>query len=99
MCTSMSCSAWTFTSGRWRSTWLGRSPSTASNSACATGIRSGCATHVPSKPSPASRFLSAATFSNACAVTSGSRRLGMKALMPPIAKAPRLWHVFTSSSV
>ena len=26
-------------------------------------------------------------------VTSGSRRFGMKALMPPIAKAPRLWHV------
>jgi hypothetical protein len=29
----------------------------------------------------------------------GSRRFGMNALMPPIACAPRLWHVCTSSSV
>ena len=65
MCTSSRSDAVTSTSSRCRSTWLGRSPSTASNSAIAVGIRSGCATHVPSKPSPASRFLSAATFSNA----------------------------------
>ena len=35
----------------------------------------------------------------ATAFTSGSRRDGMKAAMPPIACAPRRWHVFTSSSV
>ena len=55
----------TETSSRCRSTWFGRSPSTASNSAVATGTESGCATHVPSKPSPASRRLSAPTRSTA----------------------------------
>ena len=39
------------------------------------------------------------TFAKAFSVTSGSRRLGMKALIPPIAWAPRLWQVRTSSSV
>ena len=54
---------------------------------------------MPSKPSPASRVLSSRTLASAASVTSGSRRLGMKAAMPPIAKAPRRWQVFTSSSV
>ena len=35
----------------------------------------------------------------ALALTSGSRRLGMNAAMPPIACAPRRWQVLTSSSV
>ena len=58
----------------------------------------GCATHEPSKPSPASRDLSACTLSKAPLLTSGSL-LGMNAAMPPIANAPRLWQVRTSSSV
>src|SRR5213080_4967716 len=65
----------------------------------ATGTRSGWATHVPSKPSPDSRSLSSVTFASATRLTSGSRRDGMNAAMPPIACAPRRWHVFTSSSV
>ena len=32
-------------------------------------------------------------------MTSGSRRLGMNAAIPPIACAPRWWQVDTSSSV
>ena len=55
--TSSSSPSDTATSSRWRSTWFGRSPSTASNSAIATCTESGCATHVPSKPAPASRSL------------------------------------------
>ena len=55
----------------------------------AVGTRSGCATQVPSKPSPASRCLSSRTFASAISFTSGSRRLGMNAAMPPIAYAPR----------
>ncbi len=95
-----SSSCWpTRTSSRCRATWFGASPSTASNSVRATSMRSGCATHVPSNPSVASRRLSARTCSNARSVTSGRRRSGMNALMPPIACAPRRWHVCTSSSV
>ena len=48
---------------------------------------------------PASRSLSSRTFASATAFTSGSRREGMNAAMPPIACAPRAWQVFTSSSV
>ncbi|MGX1273158.1 hypothetical protein RKD18_006352 [Streptomyces phaeoluteigriseus] len=65
----------------------------------AIGTRSGWATQEPSKPSPASRSLSARTFSKATLLTSASRREGMKAAMPPMAWAPRLWHVRTRSSV
>ena len=54
---------------------------------------------MPSKPSPASRDLSSRTFASAISVTSGSRRFGMNAAIPPIANAPRLWQVLTSSSV
>jgi hypothetical protein len=96
---SSSCSALTFTSLRRRSTWLGRSPSTSSNCFIASSTESGCATQVPSKPSPASRDLSARIFSLTCSFCSGSLRLGMNAAMPPIACAPRLWQVLTSSSV
>ena len=88
----------TSTSSRSTSSWLGRSPSTRSKISIATGTRSGCATHVPSYPCPASRSLSSRTFASATAFTSASRRDGMNAAMPPIACAPRLWHVFTSSS-
>ena len=42
----------------------------------------------PAKPARASRSLSARTLSNAAALTSGSRRDGMNAAMPPIANAP-----------
>ena len=89
----------TETSGRCLSSWFGRSPRTASKTSRQTGTRSGWATQEPSKPSFASRVLSARTFSKAWAVTSGSRRLGMTAAMPPMAKAPRWWQVLTSSSV
>ena len=58
----------------------------------------GCATHEPSKPSLASRALSALTFAKAVSFMDGSE-LGIKAAIPPIACAPRLWHVRTSSSV
>ena len=73
------------TSGRWRSIWLGAPPRTVSNSVRATGIRSGCATQVPSQPSFASRRLSSVTIRSAAAVTTGSRRFGMNALIPPMA--------------
>jgi hypothetical protein len=43
--------------------------------------------------------LSSRTFASAAALTSGSRRLGMNAAIPPIAWAPRRWQVRTSSSV
>ena len=54
---------------------------------------------MPSKPSPDSRSLSSRTFASATAFTSGSRRDGMNAAIPPIACAPRPWQVRTSSSV
>ncbi len=89
----------TETSSRSRSFWLGLSPRTASKEAMAIGTRSGWATQEPSKPSPASRSLSALTFAKAILLTSASLRDGMKAAMPPMAWAPRLWQVRTSSSV
>ena len=89
----------TETSGRCRSSWFGLSPSTESNTSWHTGTRSGCATQEPSNPSPASRVLSSRTLASATSLTSGSRRDGMNAAMPPIANAPRLWQVCTSSSV
>ena len=46
-----------------------------------------------------SRVLSSRTLASAVAFTSGSRRLGMNAAIPPMACAPRPWQVFTSSSV
>ena len=58
----------------------------------------GWATHEPSKPSLASRSLSALTLAKACSLISASLD-GMNAAIPPIACAPRLWHVRTSSSV
>ena len=58
-------------SSRWRSIWFGRSPRTRSNDSIATGTRSGCATHVPSKPWEASRSLSSRTFSSASCVDFG----------------------------
>ena len=58
----------------------------------------GWATQEPSKPSSASRSLSARTLAKACSLTAGSFD-GMKAAMPPMACAPRLWQVRTSSSV
>jgi hypothetical protein len=96
---SSSWSAVTDTSSRSRSSWLGRSPSTAVNSSTQMDTRSGWATQEPSNPSPASRRLSSCTLSSALAVTSWSRRLGMNAAIPPMANAPRLWQVRTSSSV
>ena len=57
------------------------------------------ATQEPSKPSPASRALSALVRSRATDVASGSAPLGTKAAMPPMAWAPRSWQVLTSSSV
>ena len=83
----------TATSSRSRSFWFGRSPRTPSKISVASGTRSGWATHVPSKPSPDSRSLSSRTLAIAVALTSASRRLGMNAAMPPIACAPRRWHV------
>ena len=96
--TSRSCSALTFTSSRFLSSWLGRSPRTLVKASLHSSTMPGCATQDPSKPAPASRVLSSVTFWNAAALTSGSL-LGMNAAMPPIAWAPRLWHVRTSSSV
>ena len=46
-----------------------------------------------------SRSLSSRTLSRARSLTSGSRRDGMNAAMPPMAWAPRRWQVWTSSSV
>jgi hypothetical protein len=60
---------------------------------------SGCATQEPSKPSPASRPLSSATFFMAASFCVSSLREGRNADMPPMACAPRLWQVLTSSSV
>ena len=89
----------TVTSSRSRSSWFGLSPSTPSKTSVQIGTRSGWATQEPSKPSFDSRVLSWRTFSSATAFTSGLRRDGMNAAMPPIACAPRLWQVRTSSSV
>ena len=93
---SSSCSALDLTSGRCLSIWLGLSPSTASNSSVAGSTTSGWATQVPSKPASASRFLSSLTASSARSFASGSLRDGISAAMPPIANAPRLWHICTS---
>jgi len=89
----------TLTSSRSLSSWLGRVPRAASKTSLHSGTRSGCATQEPSKPSPDSRVLSSRTLASAVAFTSGSRRLGMNAAIPPMACAPRPWQVFTSSSV
>jgi hypothetical protein len=43
--------------------------------------------------------LSARTPAKAFSLISGVRRLGTNAAIPPMACAPRRWHVFTSSSV
>src|SRR5215831_10214435 len=51
----------------------------------ATGTSPGCATQVPSYPSPASRSLSARTCAMAFSLATGSFLIGMKAAMPPIA--------------
>ena len=95
---SAAASGWTSSRRRAR-IWLGSSPRTSSNTSRATGTRSGWATQEPSKPSAASRVLSSRTFRSAASLASGSRRLGMKAAMPPIAEAPRWWQARTSCSV
>jgi hypothetical protein len=97
--TSSRSSAPTATSSRVRSSWLGRSPRTRSNSASAVGTGRGGPPRSRLKPSPASRTLSAATAASARSFASGSFRLGMYAAMPPMAWAPRRWHVRISSSV
>ena len=89
----------TETSSRSLPSWFGWSPSTPSNTSRQIGTRSGWATQEPSKPSRLSRVLSSRTLASATSLTCGSRRLGMNAAMPPIACAPRLWQVRTSSSV
>ncbi len=86
----------TATSGRWRSSWFGRSPRTAAKASRQVCTSAGCATQEPSKPRPASRDLSATVLSSAAVVASGLLRLGTKAAMPPIAWAPRAWQVLTS---
>src|SRR5215470_14179933 len=80
----------TLTSSRSLSSWLGRVPRAASKTSLHSGTRSGCATQEPSKPSADSRVLSSRTLASAVAFTSGSRRLGMNAAIPPMAcAAPR----------
>ncbi len=59
------------------------------NSSAATGTSAGCATQVPSWPLSTSRSLSARTLSSAARFASSSPLTGMKADIPPIAKAPR----------
>ena len=63
-----------------------------------TSTMPGCATQEPSNPSLASRVLSSLTLAKAASLISGSL-LGMNAAIPPMACAPRLWQVRTSSSV
>ena len=77
----------------------GRRPGPRRRSRSRAGRGPGWATHVPSNPSPLSRSLSSRTLAIARSVTSGSRRFGMNAAIPPIACAPRRWHVRTSRSV
>ena len=96
---AISSAAVTCTSGRCLSSWFGRSPSTAVNASMQVGTSPGCATQEPSKPSPASRSLSAFTLARACSVTAGSALFGTNAAIPPMACAPRRWQVDTSSSV
>src|SRR5206468_2910778 len=69
----------TRTSSRSRSTWLDLDFRMPSNTFFATGPKSGWATHVPSKPSFASRILSSRTFASAISFASGPFRLGMHA--------------------
>ena len=96
---SSSWSAVTETSGRSLSIWLSLSPRTSSNAASAVSTTSGCATQVPSKPASASRSLSSLALASAFLLASSSLRDGICAAIPPIANAPRLWQVCTSSSV
>ena len=63
-------SAVTVTSSRWRAIWLAPGIRR-SNTSLAIGTRPGCATQVPSWPSPASRSLSARTLASACVVGRG----------------------------
>ncbi|MOA36447.1 hypothetical protein D3C78_1579700 [compost metagenome] len=65
------------------------------NTAMAASARPGWATQVPSWPLLASRSLSAFTLANTCSFTAGSFA-GIKAAMPPMASAPRLWQVLIS---
>ena len=92
-------SAVTWTSSRVLLIWFGLLPRTPSKISLHSGTRSGWATQEPSKPSCDSRVLSSRTLAMAFSLTSGSRRLGMNAAMPPIACAPRRWQLLTSSSV
>ncbi len=64
----------------------------------AIGTRPGCATHVPSWPSVASRSLSARTLPRAISFAFGSFLIGICGAMPPIANAPRLWQVLMHRS-
>ena len=61
-CTSSSCSAVTWTSSRFLSSWFGRSPRTVVKASLQISTIPGWATQEPSKPSPASRVLSSRTF-------------------------------------
>ncbi len=88
----------TDTSSRSTSSWFSRPARTPSKTSAQTGTRSGCATHEPSKPARRLTGLSSRTLANARSLTSGSRRLGMNAAIPPIANAPRRWQVRTIRS-
>jgi hypothetical protein len=88
--------ALTFTSGRCLPYWFGPGMCL-SNTALAIGTRPGCATHVPSQPSVASRSLSARTLAIAASLAAASFLMGICAAMPPIAGALRRWQVFTSN--
>ena len=85
-----SSAAVTFTSSRWRETWLGPGMCL-SKALSATGTRPGCATQVPSCPSVASRSLSARTFASASSLAWGLFFMGICAAMPPMACALRRW--------
>src|SRR3954469_19315219 len=80
---SSSAAALGCTSSRSTSSWLSRS-----NSGRAMETRSGWATHVPSKPWPASRCLSSRTFASATSFTAGSCPAGVKAPPPLRQRAP-----------
>ena len=89
-------SAATVISSRRTDSWLGAGI-LLSNTSRAMGTSPGCATQVPSWPSPASRSLSARTLARAISLAFGSFLIGIWAAMPPIAKAPRRWQVLMTS--
>ena len=72
-------------------------PAPRSKTSIATGTRSGGRPTCRRSRRPPRAPCPRVTLASALAVISGSRRLGMKAAMPPIACAPRRWQVLTSS--